>query len=152
MDINIEQIKALAEILKNSELSLIEISEGENSVRLENKQPAEVNTVQKVSHEDKNGLAQNTCAGETQSVNYSNLKEIKSPMIGVFYSSPSPEAAPYVKAGDIVKKDDVLCIIESMKLMNDILSDVDGEIVDICVENEQVVEYGQTLFKIKPLI
>jgi len=66
----------------------------------------------------------------------------------VFYAAPSPGSAPFVKVGDKVKKGTVLCIIEAMKLMNEICSEYDGEIVDICVENEQIVEYGQTLFKI----
>ncbi len=69
-------------------------------------------------------------------------------MVGVFYSSPSPEAEPFVKVGSKVKKGDVLCIIEAMKLLNEINADTDGEIVDICVNNGDVVEYGQPLFKI----
>ena len=78
-----------------------------------------------------------------------NYKEVKSPMVGTFYSSPSPKDEPYVKVGDKVKKGDVLCVIEAMKLMNEIESEYDGEIVEICVKNEDMVEYGTTLFKIK---
>ncbi|MFR7545327.1 MAG: acetyl-CoA carboxylase biotin carboxyl carrier protein [Clostridia bacterium] len=78
-----------------------------------------------------------------------NYKEIKSPMVGTFYSSPSPKDLPYVKVGDKVKKGDVLCVVEAMKLMNEIESEYDGEIVEICVKNEDMVEYGTTLFKIK---
>ena len=76
-------------------------------------------------------------------------KEVKSPMVGTFYSAPSPKDAPYVKIGDKVKKGDVLCVVEAMKLMNEIESEYDGEIVEICVKNEDMVEYGTTLFKIK---
>ena len=76
-------------------------------------------------------------------------KEVKSPMVGTFYSAPSPKDAPYVKIGDKVKKGDVLCVVEAMKLMNEIESEFDGEIVEICVKNEDVVEYGKPLFKIK---
>lgn len=75
-----------------------------------------------------------------------SLKEIKSPMLGVYYSSPSPDAEAFVKVGDRVKKDDVLCIIEAMKLMNEILAEKDGEIVEICVDNGQIVEFSQTMF------
>ena len=64
-------------------------------------------------------------------------------------SLPSPKDAPYVKIGDKVKKGDVLCVVEAMKLMNEIESEFDGEIVEICVKNEEMVEYGTTLFKIK---
>ena len=76
-------------------------------------------------------------------------KEVKSPMVGTFYSAPSPKDAPYVKIGDKVKKGDVLCVVEAMKLMNEIESEFDGEIVEICVKNEEMVEYGKPLFRIK---
>ena len=78
-----------------------------------------------------------------------NLKQITSPMVGTFYSKPSTTAEPFVKVGDKVKKGDVLCIIEAMKLMNEIESDVDGEIAEICYQDEDLVEYGSVLFKIK---
>lgn len=74
---------------------------------------------------------------------------IKSPFVGTFYRSPSPEAGPFVKIGDTVKKGDVLCIIEAMKLMNEIESDQEGVLKDILVENGQPVEYDQTLFIIE---
>lgn len=78
-----------------------------------------------------------------------NYKTISSPMVGTFYTSPSPNEKPFVSVGDKVKKGQVLCIIEAMKLMNEIESEFDGEIVDICIQNEGVVEYGMPLFKIK---
>lgn len=78
-----------------------------------------------------------------------NIKDIKSPIVGTFYSKASPDKPNYVNIGDKVKKGDVLCIIEAMKIMNEIQSDVNGEIVDIMVKNEEMVEYGQNLFKIK---
>lgn len=77
--------------------------------------------------------------------------EIKSPIVGTFYRAPSPDAEPYVKVGDTVQVGQVLCIVEAMKLMNEIESDVNGKIVQILVENAQPVEYGQTLFLIEPL-
>ena len=76
-------------------------------------------------------------------------KEIKSPMVGTFYASSSPKAEPFVKVGDKVKKGQVVCIVEAMKLMNEIESEFDGEVVEICKNNEDMVEYGTTLFKIK---
>lgn len=79
-----------------------------------------------------------------------NLDEITSPVVGTFYQSSSPGAEPYVKVGDRVRPGQVLCIVEAMKIMNEIESEVSGEIVEICVENENYVEFGQTLFKIKP--
>ena len=74
---------------------------------------------------------------------------VKSPMVGTFYSKSSPTADPFVKIGSKVKKGDTLCIIEAMKLMNEIESEFDGEIVDILVNDDEMVEYGQSLFIIK---
>lgn len=76
-------------------------------------------------------------------------KEIKSPMVGTFYSKPSPDKEEFVKVGDKVKKGQVVCIIEAMKLMNEIESEFDGEIAEICIKDGDVVEYGMPLFKIK---
>jgi acetyl-CoA carboxylase biotin carboxyl carrier protein len=75
---------------------------------------------------------------------------VKSPIVGTFYSSPSPEAEAFVKVGDRVSKGQVVCIVEAMKLMNEIEADVSGEIVKIMAESGQPVEYGQALFSIRP--
>lgn len=83
------------------------------------------------------------------SKNEENYKIIKSPMVGTFYSSSSPDKEPFVKIGDKVKKGQVVCILEAMKLMNEIESEFDGEIVEICAKNEDIIEYGAPLFKIK---
>lgn len=74
---------------------------------------------------------------------------VKAPMVGVFYAAPSPDDEPYVKVGDKVKKGDTLCIIEAMKLMNEITAEQDGEIAQICIEDGDLVEFGQTLFILK---
>lgn len=74
---------------------------------------------------------------------------VKSPMVGTFYLKPSPDKEEFVKVGDTVKKGQVLCIIEAMKLMNEIESEYDGQIVEICTKNEEMVDYGKPLFKIK---
>jgi acetyl-CoA carboxylase biotin carboxyl carrier protein len=80
----------------------------------------------------------------------SNLHVIKSPFVGTFYTSPSPGKPVYTKLGDKVKAGQALCVLEAMKIMNEIDSDINGEIVEICVDNESLVEFGQPLFKIKP--
>lgn len=77
------------------------------------------------------------------------LHVIKSPFVGTFYASPSPGKPVYCKVGDKVKVGQPLCVLEAMKIMNEIDSDINGEIVEICVDNESLVEYGQPLFKIK---
>lgn len=79
-----------------------------------------------------------------------NLHIIVSPMVGTYYQAPSPEAAVFAKKGDKVKEKTVVCIIEAMKLMNEIEAEVKGEIVEVLVENGQLVEYGQPLFLVKP--
>lgn len=78
-----------------------------------------------------------------------NLKIVKSPMVGTFYASSAPDKEPFVKVGDKIKKGQVVCIVEAMKLMNEIESEYDGEVVEICMNNEDIVEYGAELIKIK---
>lgn len=90
--------------------------------------------------------AQNT-ATEKKAENEGNI--VKSPMVGTFYSKPSPTAEPFVKVGSKVKKGDTLCIIEAMKLMNEIESEFDGEVVEILAKDEDTVDYGKPLFIIK---
>ena len=86
----------------------------------------------------------------TNQADTSNLHKITSPMVGTFYASPTPDADVYVKAGDKVSKDSIVCIVEAMKLFNEIEAEVNGEIVEILVKNGQLVEYGQPLFLVKP--
>jgi len=76
------------------------------------------------------------------------LYELKSPMVGTFYRSPSPDADPYVRVGDLVEPGKVLCIVEAMKLMNELECEVHGRIAEILIENVQPVEFGQVLFRI----
>jgi len=77
--------------------------------------------------------------------------EIKAPMVGTFYRAPSPEAPPYVEAGQVIEPGQVICIIEAMKLMNEIKSEVKGKILEILVDNTEPVEFGQSMFLIEPL-
>lgn len=86
---------------------------------------------------------------EEEAVLPEKLKEIAAPIVGVFYEAASPEAAPFVKVGDIVSKGQVVGIVEAMKLMNEIESEVDGEIAEILVKNGEAVEFGQPLFKVR---
>ena len=80
----------------------------------------------------------------------STTKDVKSPMVGTFYRAPSPEAAPFVEIGQTVEVGQVVCIVEAMKLMNEIKSDVRGKVVEICVDNTEPVEFGQVLFRVDP--
>jgi acetyl-CoA carboxylase biotin carboxyl carrier protein len=91
-----------------------------------------------------------TTQPKVEKVAQENLLEVKSPMVGTFYASSSPETPAFVTVGDKVKADTVVCILEAMKLFNEIQAEVKGEIVEILVENGQLVEYGQPLFLVKP--
>lgn len=89
-------------------------------------------------------------ADEGKQVDDTNLHKITSPMVGTFYASPTPDADLYVKAGSKVSKDSIVCIVEAMKLFNEIEAEVNGEVVEVLVKNGQLVEYGQPLFLVKP--
>jgi acetyl-CoA carboxylase biotin carboxyl carrier protein len=147
---NIKEIKELTKLFTSAGLTVLEVVNGEGKVRLE-KSPAPSPAVSLMRAElpeagEKPVLpAAKALSGE---VDFNNIKEIKSPMVGVFYRAPSEDAKSFVEIGDSVKKGDVLCIIEAMKLMNEISAEADGKIVDICAENGQVVEFDQTLFKL----
>ena len=90
-----------------------------------------------------------TAAAEPKPVQKASGTTVESPMVGVFYSAPTPDSEPYVSVGSNVNKGDVLCLIEAMKLMNEVTAEKSGVIEEVCVENGQVVEYGQPLFVIR---
>ena len=156
----IEEIKELINTLDGSSLTNLEIK-GENGEKLilskESKKEITVApTLQSVIPQAAAPAPQATSAepapaaapAETKPAE-DNYRVITSPMVGVFYTSPSPEADPYVSVGQSVQSGDVVCIIEAMKLMNEIPATESGTIAEICVSNGDIVEYGQTLFKLK---
>lgn len=145
----LEEIRSLAKILQDAGLTCLEVTEDGQKIKLEKRPPAPAAAfaVPPATANVPAAGSGGTPAGKPESAEH--FKEIKSPMVGVFYTSPSPESEPYVKVGSKVKKGDVICTIEAMKLLNEINSDQDGEIAEICADNGQVVEYGQTLFKLR---
>ena len=164
-----KSIRELIEAVSKSELSHLEVeSEGLRIVMKKEVQQAVVTTVldnvygnrqreileQPVTVTRNAEEVQKTVAAENIEASAAekaveNLKVVASPIVGTFYSSASPDSPAFVKVGSKVKKGDVLCIVEAMKLMNEIESEFDGEIVEILAYNEQLVEYNQPLFKIK---
>ena len=145
---NIEQIKQLAEIVNDYGLTKLKVKEGEIEIGREIEvSPIANNAVGAVT-----GALPNEVTGKPvvadSTPNYSNLETIKSPMVGVFYSASSPDSPPFISIGSKVKKGDVVCIVEAMKSMNEIIAEQDGEVVDICVSNNDIVEFGQVLFKL----
>lgn len=144
---NIKDIAALAEIVRQNELTKLEI-DGDHVIM--ERAAAVVQTVAAVPAAVP-AVVEQMHAAEPIHEMQNTEKEgvyVKSPAVGVFYTAPSPDSKPFVEIGDTVHKGDTLCIIEAMKLMNEINSDVDGKIVEICVGNGQVVEYDQPLFRI----
>lgn len=89
-------------------------------------------------------------AGEVQSASLANLKDVRSPMVGTYFSRPAPDSEPFVRVGDYVTKGQVLCIIEAMKVMNEVESDATGRVAEILLADGQVVEFEETIFRIDP--
>ncbi|MCL1902878.1 MAG: acetyl-CoA carboxylase biotin carboxyl carrier protein [Oscillospiraceae bacterium] len=150
---NIENIKALAEIVSSHGLTTLEVEDGNTKIKLKKETqtavlPIQPTVVSTPAAQPADSAATQSPAQDT-TVDYSHLTEVKSPLVGVFYSAPSPDAEPFVTLGSGVKKGDILCIIEAMKLMNEITAEQDGEIIDICIKNGDIAEYGQVLFKLR---
>ena len=145
---NIKNIKALAEILSAHGLTLIDVGEGESHIRIEKATPAGIAPahIEKIAQAAVPAVIAPADIND-QSLDFNRLIEVKSPLVGVFYSAPSPESETFVSVGSKVKKGDILCIIETMKLMNEIVAEQDGEIVDICLKSGDITEFGQVLFK-----
>ncbi|HEY9188473.1 MAG TPA: acetyl-CoA carboxylase biotin carboxyl carrier protein [Bacteroidota bacterium] len=156
---DLSYLKKVLKIVNDNDINELEISEGETKIRI----------VKNVNH---NGLPvthplslhPNISIPYSQSTGHIDIKledkpddrdgdqkyyEVRSPIVGTFYASPSPDADPYVKVGQKVTPGTVLCIVEAMKLMNEIESEVSGTIIKVCVENAQPVEYDQVLFLIE---
>jgi len=151
---NIKELKELIDLLKDTEVTELEIEKAGVKVRIKKGRPG-LPVV--LNHAEGSATAQvkKATIPETSELGEkpadSGVITVTSPIVGTFFRSSSPDALPYVQVGDVVKKGQVLCIIEAMKLMNEIESEVDGKVVEILLENAQPVEYGEPLFRIEPL-
>ena len=146
MNFDIEYIEKLSKVLKDNELTEISLENGEYAITLRK------DVVLSQLHATPALQAPASSPIMTQEI--SQNKEVKgtpivSPMVGTFYTSPSPEAEPFVTVGQMINKGDKVCIIEAMKLMNEIESEVSGKITEICVSNGQPVEFGQVLMYVE---
>lgn len=150
---DIRKVKKLIELLEESGISEIEISEGEESVRISRYSPGTVNvatTPMAVAAAPPAPQASAAPAAAAPAVAPTQRgTQVTAPMVGTFYSSPTPGAKPFVEIGTQVKPGDTLCVIEAMKMMNQIESEVAGKVVSILVENGNPVEFGQALFVIE---
>lgn len=147
---DIRKVKKLIEMLESSELEVIEIKEGEESVRLVKKQTETV--VSHVTQNPADPVTEKTVIGHSQEalspIKAADGEVITSPMVGTFYAGPSPGAKPFISVGDEIQEGDIVCIVEAMKMMNEIKSDFSGKVTSVLVENSEPVEFGQALFTV----
>ena len=143
---DIRKIKKLIEMLQESDLKEIEVSQGDESVRILRERFVQTNG---------NNIIQQTEVFSAESEIQQKIETSKaegnvitSPIVGTFYRKPSPDKDPFIRVGDTVKKGDVLCIIEAMKMMNEIKSDFSGKVVSIDLEDGEPVEFGQSIITI----
>ena len=162
MELNIDQMKELIELFEGSNLTEISVSQDNYQITL--KKNSDGGVVAGRSDEVRQKLEEPTSATrsgekerpETVSDEAAEAETaegevtVTSPIVGEFYRSPSPEDPPYVEVGDMVKEGDTVCIVEAMKVMNEVKAEDSGEVVEVCVEDGDPVEYGQDLFKLKP--
>ena len=146
---DIRKIKTLIEMLEESNLKEIEVSQGDESVRI-SKQTKGDDAVEFNQLSNRQTESINIIQNQSQK-KYANHDGnlVKSPIVGTFYRKPSPDSPPFIKVGDSVNKGDVLCIVEAMKMMNEIKSDYDGKIISIEIDDGQPVEFGQTIIVIQ---
>lgn len=149
---DLQQIEELIEILKETEVSELKIEEDDIKIDIKRgfnnnvvKNQPVVNTQVSNESEEKNRQSK---SNEEEN---KDREEIVAPMVGTFYRSPSPEAEPFVEIGDTVESGDVVCILEAMKLMNEIEAETKCKILDVLVEDGEAIEYGQPLFEIEKL-
>ncbi len=141
MKLDKEKLKEFIKFMDENNLSELEIEEQGKRIRLKRGSTGEPVIVTQ---------GEPKASPKKDQEKTDNGLEIRSPMVGTFYRAPSPGAAPYVDIGKVVKSGDVVCIIEAMKLMNEIKAEESGKIVKICPENGEAVEFGQALFVVEP--
>ncbi len=149
---NIKEIKEMLNLMNENNLVELEIEKDGMRIRLKKANLGSENYSGPVVIEREkivsSGLRQ---SGDAVKEKSSHTIEIKAPMVGTFYRAPTPEAPPYVEVGQIVEAGQVVCIIEAMKLMNEIKSEVKGKLVEVLVESTEPVEFGQSMFIIEPI-
>lgn len=156
---DIKEIKAIVDLMKRSALTEFQLEEKDLKLKICRKSD-EVQTIyqtttptpfpmQAAAPVAAPNLQQNTPPAEPASAPVDESKLIKSPMVGTYFSAPSPESPSFVSIGDSITDDSVVCIIEAMKVMNEITADVKGKIAEVLVENGDNVEYGQALFRLQ---
>ena len=147
MKFELEYIEKLASIIQEKGLSEISLEDGEQAITIRKDAPEVITSGVNIPAVAASQVAANSAEAPAEKVKRG--RAIVSPMVGMFYSKPSPDAEPFVQVGDLIRPGQVVCIIEAMKLMNEIEADVSGKVVEICVDDGQPVEYGQVLMYIE---
>lgn len=144
-------VKEFIEMLEGSSLSVLEIKNGDGSaIRLEKAISAAPAVVMQANAPAAAPVQETVqAAPAAPSAPVAEGKTINSPIVGVFYAAPSPDSNPYVSVGQKISKGDTICIVEAMKCMNEIQSELDGEVTEVLVKDGDLVEYGQPLFRVK---
>lgn len=158
-DTDLQKIKELIEIMERNGLVELEIKHGDDKIFLKRQVPQQTISAPAAMFKPESPAvsagadAARTPSAETSAVTQEpteNLVEIKSPIVGTFYAKSSPDSEPYVEVGSHVEPQTVVCIIEAMKVMNEIKAETVGTVVEVLANNGQAVEYGQMLFRVKP--
>ena len=157
-DADLRKIKDLIEIMKENDLVEVEIKHGDDQISLKRSQPQQIVNQAPMMRLEAGALGADPQVAEASSQSAAprpapgdeNVKEITSPIVGTFYATPSPDSEPYVEVGTVVNSQTVVCIIEAMKVLNEIKAETSGTIVEVLVTSGQAVEYGQPLFKVRP--
>ena len=154
------RIEKILEIMKANDLVEIEIKQGDDKIVVKRAQPQNATPMPTIIHSSSPSItaehiaaaqaAISTAASPKAGVADEKTEIIKAPLVGTFYAAPSPDSAPFVEVGAKIEPQTVVCIIEAMKVMNEIKSELGGTITEVLVKNGQAVEFGQPLFKLKP--
>jgi acetyl-CoA carboxylase biotin carboxyl carrier protein len=148
-----EELKGLIKLVEESDISELEICEGKRKVRIAKSRPGSdpgAASVGQSAPAAKPGTPQSVVPSNEAEKLASNLKEITSPMVGTFYRAPAPEAGPFTDVGQRVTVGQTVCIVEAMKLMNEVGAEFSGIVREVLVENGQPIEFGQALFLVEP--
>ncbi len=148
MKFEIDYIEKLAKVLSDNSLTEISLEDGEQAITIR-KELIGAPVVTAAAASAPAAVAPQPAAPAPAKEDVKKGKPLTSPMVGTFYTAPSPDAKPFVEVGQTVKQGDVVCIVEAMKLMNEIESEISGTVTEICVKNGQPVEFGQTLMYIE---